>query len=153
MWNENPMKVYAKNHPGCSLQEYCEYLDGEEQKRRDAKKAEDEENERVLKSYVGKCFRIDFNGQSFMYFRLSKEFGNHTTANEDCYEVYISSNEIRISYSKQRAVNVYWVFPKDPYYSNSVRKCEMISDETFDKIRNYYEEMINMAPKIKDMEL
>ena len=24
------MKIYAKNHPGCSLQEYCEYLDGEE---------------------------------------------------------------------------------------------------------------------------
>lgn len=21
MWNENPMKIYAKNHPGCSLQE------------------------------------------------------------------------------------------------------------------------------------
>lgn len=123
------------------------------EKSRKGRRAEDEENERILKSYVGKCFRIDFNGQSFMYFRLSKEFGNHTTVNEDCYEVYISSNEIRISYSKQRAVNVYWVFPKDPYYSNSVRKCEMISDETFDKIRNYYEEMINMAPKIKSMEL
>lgn len=30
MWNENPMKVYAKKHPGCSLQEYCDYLDREE---------------------------------------------------------------------------------------------------------------------------
>lgn len=34
MWNENPMKIYAKNHPGCSLQEYCEHLDREEQKRK-----------------------------------------------------------------------------------------------------------------------
>lgn len=25
------MKIYAKNHPGCSLQEYCEYLDGEKE--------------------------------------------------------------------------------------------------------------------------
>lgn len=41
MWNENPMKVYAKKHPGCSLQEYCDHLDREEQERRDAKKREE----------------------------------------------------------------------------------------------------------------
>lgn len=28
MWSrESPMKEYARKHPGCSLQEYCEYLD------------------------------------------------------------------------------------------------------------------------------
>lgn len=27
MWSrESPMKEYARKHPGCSLQEYCEYL-------------------------------------------------------------------------------------------------------------------------------
>lgn len=29
MW-ENPMKEYVRKYPGCSLQEYCEYLDKNE---------------------------------------------------------------------------------------------------------------------------
>lgn len=50
MWNENPMKIYAKKHPGCSLQEYCEYLDKEEQERSDAKRREEEKEKSCLKA-------------------------------------------------------------------------------------------------------
>ena len=152
MWNENPMKVYAKKHPGCSLQEYCDYLDREEQERRDTKRREEEKREELFKSYVGKCFRINFNNYSFMYFQLTKEFGNSCMVNEDCYEVYIDSEETRITYSKQRMLNIAW-FPGNMLYDRSVIDCSIIPDEAFEKIRNYYREMVNIAPKIKNIEL
>lgn len=42
MWSrESPMKEYARKHPGCSLQEYCEYLDNiarEEAEKKETKK-------------------------------------------------------------------------------------------------------------------
>lgn len=152
MWNENPMKVYAKKHPGCSLQEYCDYLDREEQERRDTKRREEEKREELLKSYVGKCFRINFNGQAFIYFRLTKKFGNSYRVHEDCYEVYIDSKETRVIYSKQRMLNIAW-FPGNILYDRSGVECQIIPDEVFENICNYYKEMVNVAPKIRDMKL
>lgn len=152
MWNENPMKVYAKKYPGCSLQEYCDYLDRKEQERRDTKRREEEKREELLKSYVGKCFRINFNGQAFTYFRLTKEFGNSYSVHEDCYEVYIDSKETRIIYSKQRMLNIAW-FPGSILYDRSGVECQIIPDEVFENICNYCKEMVNVAPKIRDVKL
>lgn len=115
-------------------------------------KREEEKREELFKSYVGKCFRINFNGQSFMYFQLTKEFGNSYGVNEDCYEVYIESKETRITYSKQRMLNISW-FPGNILYDRSGVECQIIPDEVFEKIRNYYREMVNVAPKIRDMKL
>lgn len=49
-------------------------------------------------------------------------------------------------------LNIAW-FPGNMLYDRSVIDCSIIPDEAFEKICNYYREMVNIAPKIKNMEL
>lgn len=109
MWSrESPMKEYARKHPGCSLQEYCEYLDNIAEAER--RRLKEEENNQLLKSFEGKCFQINFNRQSFGYFKITKDItAFREDVKEDFYEVFIDSNTTRISLEKKRMINRQWL--------------------------------------------
>lgn len=102
MWSrESPMKEYARKHPGCSLQEYCEYLDNIAREEAERRRLKEEENNQLLKSFEGKCFQINFNRQSFGYFKITKDItALREDVKEDFYEVFIDSNTTRISLEK-----------------------------------------------------
>lgn len=70
MWyRESPMDKYAREHPGCSLKEYCDYLKKVAEAESEVKRLKEEENNNLLKSFEGKCFRIDFNRRSIVISR------------------------------------------------------------------------------------
>lgn len=106
MWSrESPMKEYARKHPGCSLQEYCEYLDNIAREEAERRRLKEEENNQLLKSFEGKCFQINFNRQSFGYFKITKDItAFREDVKEDFYEVFIDSNTTRISLEKKRKI-------------------------------------------------
>ena len=103
MWSrESPMKEYARKHPGCSLQEYCEYLDNIAREEAERRRLKEEENNQLLKSFEGKCFQINFNRQSFGYFKITKDItALREDVKEDFYEVFIDSNTTRISLKRR----------------------------------------------------
>ena len=74
MWSrESAMKEYARKHPGCSLQENSEYLDNIAREEAERRRRKEEENNQLLKSFEGKCFKINFNRQSFGYVKRTKD--------------------------------------------------------------------------------
>ena len=147
MW-ESPIKEYARKHPNCSLQEYCEYLDRIEKERIEKEKYKEEENNKLLKSFKEKCFRIEFNSEVIGYFKLNKDITVYRDSlTEDFYKIHISSNEVIMEFEKKRVINRLWL----PGQSNE--KCTIIPEETFNKIVNLYQEMCLTANKIKNLEL
>ena len=71
MWGRKSLiEEYLDKYPDSSLREYNEYVNEEERKRHQEKVDSDNRHKALLKSYIGKCFKIDFNGMSTMYFRL-----------------------------------------------------------------------------------
>lgn len=149
MWpRESPMREYARKHPGCSLQEYCEYLDNIAREEAERKRLKEEENNQLLKSFEGKCFQINFNGQSFGYFKITKDItAFREDVKEDFYEVFISSDTTRISLEKKRIINRLWL------PGQGSEQCTIIPEELFNKVVKYYQEMCAMAEKIRDREL
>lgn len=58
MWSrESPMKEYARKHPGCSLQEYCEYLDNIAREEAERRRLKEEENNQLLKVLRENAFK------------------------------------------------------------------------------------------------
>lgn len=117
MWSrESPMKEYARKHPGCSLQEYCEYLDNIAREEAERRRLKEEENNQLLKSFEGKCFQINFNRQSFGYFEITKDItAFREDVKEDFYdeEIIAIDKKLGIVVTKENnEVNYYWV--KDP---------------------------------------
>ena len=149
MWSrESPMKEYARKHPGCSLQEYCEYLDNIAREEAERRRLKEKENNQLLKSFEGKCFQINFNRQSFGYFKITKDItAFREDIKEDFYEVFIDSNTTRIGLEKKRMINRYWL------PGQGSEKCTIVPEELFNKVVEYYQEMCTMAEKIRDREL
>ena len=142
------MKEYARKHPGCSLQEYCEYLDNIAREEAERRRLKEEENNQLLKSFEGKCFQINFNRQSFGYFKITKDItAFREDVKEDFYEVFIDSNTTRISLEKKRMINRQWL------PGQGSEKCTIVPEELFNKVVKYYQEMCTMAEKIRDGEL
>lgn len=74
------------------------------------RKQKEEENNQLLKSFEGKCFQINFNRQSFGYFKITKDItALREDVKEDFYEVFIDSNTTRISLEKKRMINRQWL--------------------------------------------
>lgn len=92
MWGrKSPIEEYLDKYPDSSLREYNEYVKEEERKRHQEKVDSDNRHKALLKSYIGKCFKIDFNGEEII--AIDKKLGIVVTK---------ENNE----------VNYYWV--KDP---------------------------------------
>lgn len=68
MWGrKSPIEEYLDKHPDSTLREYNEYVKEEERKRHQEKVDSDNRHKALLKSYIEKCFKIDFNGMSTMF--------------------------------------------------------------------------------------
>lgn len=149
MWyREGSMEEYARKYPGCSLKEYCNYLKKVAEAESEVKRLKEEENNNLLKSFEGKCFRIDFNRSCIGYFKITKDITASREIKEDFYEVYIGDEIIKVCFAKKRFINRQWL-PEQ----GGGQKCEIISEEIFNKIVKYYQGMCDMAEKIKDMQL
>jgi hypothetical protein len=151
MWSrESPMKEYARKHPGCSLQEYCEYLDNIAREEAERRRLKEEENNQLLKSFEGKCFKIDFNGMSTMFFRLTSDPTDPRSSRieEDAYSVYIDSSKVHMELEKKRYIDVMWLPGQEEWYGNS-HKVFQISEEDFNKVVEKYNEMVKVAKEIK----
>lgn len=148
---ESPIEKYAREHPGCSLEEYCNYVRKAKEKEIEAEKLQEEEINNLLKSFTGKCFRIDFNGTSISYFKITKDisiYKKFTEVTEDFYSIFADSRITKIAIEKQRIVNYNWLLNKDTY-----TKCKVISEEVFNTIVKYCQEMHTMVEKLKNEEL
>lgn len=103
------------------------------------RKQKEEENNQLLKSFEGKCFQINFNRQSFGYFKITKDItAFREDVKEDFYEVFIDSNTTRIGLEKKSMAS--WAGA-------------IVPEELFNKVVKYYQEMCAMAEKIRDREL
>lgn len=145
MWEKNraiyktPMEKYSEEHPGCSLQEYCDYLRKIEESKLEEKKLEEERINNRLKSFSGKCCRVDFGKTSFGYFRAAENITGSFDAR--FYEVFTAKrNVIKIIVEEKRKVPRSWLLEQ-----NGVTKCEIISEETFDKIVEWFQGVCNEA--------
>lgn len=151
MWNENPMKKYAREHPSCTLKEYCDYLDEVEQKRKEELKREQEEKQEILRSFTNKCFRLDFNGNCVLYFKITKDL---TTLREslkvDAYEVYEDQYSTSMRFESDRFINLSWL-PGQDKYNSAVRSCNIIPEEVFNKIVENFEDMKKKVREMKEV--
>lgn len=132
MWSrESPMKEYARKHPGCSLQEYCEYLDNIAREEAERRRLKEEENNQLLKSFEGKCFQINFNRQSFGYFKITKDI----TADKSKFSIEefskaverfnnpipkpIVDDEDNCTVEERKALNEYYEYRRHNFHSLS----------------------------------
>lgn len=150
MWNENPMKKYASEHPGCTLEDYCNYLDEIEQKRREEKKKEEKQKEEALKSFTNKCFKLNFNGDSILFFKITKDI---TTLREslkvDAYQVYENRHDVSMSFEAGRIINPLWL-PNQSVHSG-IRYCNIIPEEVFNNIVKNFEDMKEKVRAMKEI--
>lgn len=62
MWGRKSLiEEYLDKYPDSSLREYNEYVKEEERKRHQEKVDSDNRHKALLKSYIGKCFKIDWH--------------------------------------------------------------------------------------------
>ena len=151
MWGrKSPIEEYLDKHPDSSLREYNEYVKEEERKRHQEKVDSDNKHKALLKSYIGKCFKIDFNGMSTMFFRLTSDPTDPRSSRieEDAYSVYIDSSKVHMELEKKRYINVMWLPGQEEWYGNS-HKVFQISEEDFNKVVEKYNEMVKVAKEIK----
>lgn len=127
-----------------------EYVKEEERKRHQEKVDSDNRHKALLKSYIGKCFKIDFNGMSTMFFRLTSDPTDPRSSRieEDAYSVYIDSSKVHMELEKKRYINVMWLPGQEEWYGNS-HKVFQISEEDFNKVVEKYNEMVKVAKEIK----
>lgn len=151
MWGrKSPIEEYLDKHPDSTLREYNEYVKEEERKRHQEKVDSDNRHKALLKSYIGKCFKIDFNGMSTMFFRLTSDPTDPRSSRieEDAYSVYIDSSKVHMELEKKRYINVMWLPGQEEWYGNS-HKVFQISEEDFNKVVEKYNEMVKVAKEIK----
>lgn len=151
MWGrKSPIEEYLDKHPDSTLREYNEYVKEEERKRRQEKVDSDNRHKALLKSYIGKCFKINFNGMSTMFFRLTSDPTDPRSSRieEDAYSVYIDSSKVHMELEKKRYINVMWLPGQEEWYGNS-HKVFQISEEDFNKVVEKYNEMVKVAKEIK----
>lgn len=151
MWGrKSPIEEYLDKHPDSTLREYNEYVKEEERKRRQEKVDSDNRHEALLKSYIGKCFKIDFNNMSTMFFRLTSDPTNlpNRDLKEDSYSGYIDSSKVRMELEKKRYINIMWLPGQKEWYGNT-HKVSQISEEDFNKVVEKYNEMVGFAKEIK----
>lgn len=149
MWGrKSPIEEYLDKHPDSTLREYNEYVKEEERKRHQEKV--DNRHKALLKSYIGKCFKIDFNGMSTMFFRLTSDPTDPRSSRieEDAYSVYIDSSKVHMELEKKRYINIMWLPGQEEWYGNS-HKVFQISEEDFNKVVEKYNEMVKVAKEIK----
>lgn len=108
----------------------------------------DNRHKALLKSYIGKCFKIDFNGMSTMFFRLTPTDPRSSRIEEDAYSVYIDSSKVHMELEKKRYINIMWLSGQEERYGNS-HKVFQISEEDFNKVVEKYNEMVKVAKEIK----
>lgn len=142
------MLDYAKEHPNCSLNEYMEYLKQMAKESALRQQAEEDRINDYLKNSVGKCFKIVFNSQSTLYFRLTNKDVNlrARSVNEDSYMIYISNDDYKLEFEAERVINLAWITKKD-----TVAQAFIISDEDFKKIEDTYKAMFSAIKEIQDM--
>lgn len=150
MWNENPMKKYAKEHPSCTLKEYCDYLDEVEQKRKEELKREQEEKQEILRSFTNKCFKLNFNGNSILYFKITKDITTlRNGLTVDAYQIYEDKCKMSMSFEAGRIINISWL--PDQSVHAGIRSCNIISEEVFNKIVENFEDMKKKVREMKEV--
>lgn len=147
--NKTPEEKYLDNHPDSSLKEYVDYLKEEKKKARLLNEESEKKHRELLDSYVGKCFKVDFNGRSIMYFKLTTSVSKDTRVT--AYEIYKDVDKSYMSMERNRYINVIWLPNQEEWYKdNYIKSSSIISEESFNEIVSIYE---NLDKAIKDLSL
>ena len=141
---------YLNNHPNSSLEDFREYLNTIESERIKSLKDSENRHRELIKSFENKCFRIDFNSQSVLYFKIKENILNVSPIKVDAYNVLINSDNISMSLEKGRVINLCWFPGQEEWFGASNEKSEIISDDCFNKIVNEYNIFFDMAKRVKD---
>lgn len=153
-WRISPEEIYLENHPNSTLKEYIDYLHLEELKRSQELEESSRRHKELLASYIGKCFKIDFNGQSVIYFKLVTDLDNLISGGHaylPTYEVYISSDKISMGFEPKRFINLMWFPNQECWYGRNNNKATIISEESYNKIVSIYENVIEAAEEVKSI--
>ena len=148
-WNRRtPEEVYLDSHPNSTLKEYIDYLSDKKEKARLESIESEKRHKELLDSYVGKCFKIDFNGNSFIYFKLTQPISS--SFRETVYGVYSDSNKTYMEIEKDRYINIQWLPFQQEWYGTPSVKSSIISEESFNKIVSICNNMSMLIKEIKD---
>ena len=153
-WRISPEEIYLKNHPNSTLKEYIDYLKEEKLKRDQELKESEQKHKELLASYIDKCFKVNFNGQSVLYFKLIADLNNMISRRHvllPAYEVYISSDKVSMEFEPKRYINMMWFPNQEEWFGRNNNTVTIISEESYNEIVSIYENMIETAEKIKDI--
>lgn len=150
MTYRNPIEEYANAHPECTL---LEYLASEKAKAR-KQYEEDCERDKLRDEYqvslVGKCFKMDFNGSSISYFRLSSIA--NSIVKTRIYNTYSSrESPYSMQIEEQGSVNLLWL--PNPYRAKSYgeKLAVEIEEAEFLRIVKLFEEFQNIFKQIRNI--
>lgn len=148
-WDKStPEEKYLDSHPDSTLKEYIDYLNDKKEKARLERIDSEKRHRELLDSYVGKCFKIDFNGNSFIYFKLTQSVSNNFK--ETVYGVYSDSNRTYMEIEKERFINIRWLPFQQEWYGTPSVNSSIISEESFNNIIKIYENLVDTAKEIKE---
>ena len=106
---------FLKKYPNATLEEgvneYNRLVAKEKQEQIEKEIAE----QKYFESLIGKCFTIDFNGYSKMFFKV-KEIGTNCILTEQTYDIYKKGDNIKIE-TNDRVLNKLWF---DNPYKNAI---------------------------------
>lgn len=153
-WRMRPEERYLETHPNSTLKEYVDYLDAKELQRQQELKESAKKHEELLASYIGKCFKIDFNGQSVLYFKLITDLNTLISRKHvllPTYKVYISSDMVSMEFEPKRYINIMWFPNQEEWFGRNTNTVTIISEESYNEIVSIYKNMVETAKKVKDI--
>lgn len=153
-WRTRPEERYLETHPNSTLKEYIDYLDAKELQRQQELKESEKKHEELLASYIGKCFKMDFNGQSVLYFKLITDLNTLISKRHvllPAYEVYISSDKVSMEFEPKRYINMMWFPNQEEWFGRNNDTVTIISEKSYNEIVSIYKNMVETAKKVKDI--
>lgn len=147
---------YLKEYPNALLKDYFNYLEKENERKSQEEKDSKARREKLLKSYTGKCFRLDFNNESTIFFKLDKEIDlNYRCVGIDAYSIFIydlDNTRFNLGFEKNRVLNIKH-FPNQEEWNDGYHypPARIISEESFNEIVKYYETVAEITNTIKNI--
>lgn len=150
-WNKkSEEEQYLETHPDSTLKEYIDFLKEEQKKKKLFLDESKKRHEELLNSYIGKCFKVNFNGSCVIYFKITTPITQNTLVTS--YELYTDKDRTYMSLDTNRYINERWLPNQEEWYSSSyVQSSSIISEESFNKIVSMYENMVESVKEIKNI--
>lgn len=138
------MKTYLEQHPNATLREYVDYFAAEQQKIENTRKIELENRKAYLKSCTGKYFKVVFNSNSSIYFKVTNDLTKEPFR-ETIYRVYSDNTMKRLTVNNLGCISNDWLLGE---YCDKISE---ISEEDYNAIVEFGNSLINTIDQLNKL--